>query len=437
MSATDLLDLPDHAELMIAEHREPHDGKFKPFAHPYYVLLRGFMHAHALHENISFPAGTFAPGAICMAYNFPKNLGTPKITTKYGIVSLGGNIPKSDVTKFCQQTGWPVPNLKVMAISGADTTTDPGGANVENNLDWQKCMEAWHFSYPTIPCDITLMIGPNTTNGIADTTTALVNLGCEVINISWGQALSQWSAAGITYTEAEFSAALAKGVVITPASGDNSLNDNTNSRTPDYPSASIYVWPVGGTSVTVNASGAYVSEEAWGDGVAGDEGGGGGFAVGTPIPIFQQGVVPGSYLGIPSSSANAAPKTGYQVYSDGAWGIVGGTSASAPLTASLFGVLISQGISMAGYQAKLYAARKTAFNDVHLGSNGDPAVIGWDNSTGNGSPNGPGFAAALGFGTVTPPPPIVPPPVTPPATGATIALSGPVVSGSTGTYKIS
>lgn len=101
---------------------------------------------------------------------------------------------------------------------------------------------------------------------------------------------------------------------------------------------------------------------------------------------------------------NADPQTGYQVWSDGTVGIVGGTSASAPFTAGLFGLALAMGGSSANYQAKLYAARKNAFNDVFTGSNGDPAGIGWDTSTGDGSPIGTEFVAVL-MGTIVPPPP--------------------------------
>ena len=402
----DILKLSSTDHLMIDEHAEPHDGNYKPFAHPYYQRLKGFMGARASLGHASFPPGTFAPGVAPKAYKFPSNLGIPtKSTTKYGIVSLGGNIPKSDVTSYCTQSKTLAPNLKVMAISGADTTNDPGGANVENNLDWQMILQAWNAAYPNVAADITMMIGPNSANGIADCVTALVKLGCTVISISWGAAKTQWTAASLTYTEAAFAAAKAKGVFIDAASGDNSANDDTGSKVLDYPSASVNAWGVGGTALTVNAAGEFVSEKAWGDGKPGDEGGGGGFDTTTPIPVFQQGVVSGSFRGGPDSSANADPQTGYQMYSDGKWLVIGGTSASAPLTAGLFGVVLAMGGTGVNFQMALYGARKTAFTDCTVGSNGDPAAIGWDPASGLGSPVGPGVAAALGVGTVIQPPP--------------------------------
>lgn len=389
---------------MIDEYAGLTEVNLKPFCHPYYQRLKGFMAPRTSHARATFPAGTFAPGQLPKAYKFPNNAGAPKVAVKFGIGSLGGNIPKSDIARFCADTGYPTPNLKVLAIAGANTQTDPGGANVENNLDWQCIMQAWHYAYPNVPCDITFVIGPNSDHGIADVTTALVNAGCKIVNWSWGAGKSQWSAESLTYTEAAFSAAVTRGCFLAAASGDNSVFDGTGKRTVDFPCASVNVWSVGGTSTSINAAGDFVGDKAWGDGKPGDAGGGGGFATDTPIPAYQQGVVSGSFRGVPDSSANADPRTGYQTYSDGAWNVIGGTSASSPLTCGLAGVILATGGDVKNFQTKLYAARKTCFTDCVVGSNGDAAVTGWDSATGLGSPIGSGIMTALGIGT--PPPPV-------------------------------
>ncbi len=382
-------------ELLIEELPGVAEANFKPFAHPYYQRLKGFMGARSAHANATFPKGTFAPKVVPKAYKFPVGTGTPK-PVKFGIISLGGNVPKSDVAKFCQDSGYPMPNLKLIALSGANTTNDPGGGNVENNLDWQMIMQAWHNAYPNVPCDITICFGPNTDKGIADCATQLAKIGCLVISISWGAAKPQWTPAAIAYHEAAFSAIVAMGVFIDAASGDNSIYDSTGKRAVDYPCASIYVNAVGGTSLAINGAGDYQSERAWGDGKPGDEGGGGGFATDTPIPPYQQGVVPGSFRGVPDLSANADPQTGYQIVSDGKWMVIGGTSASAPLIGGLAGVIMSMGGTFTDYHATLYVNRKMCFNDVTTGSNGDAAGVGWDTATGLGSPIGTAILEVLG-----------------------------------------
>ena len=116
------------------------------------------------------------------------------------------------------------------------------------------------------------------------------------------------------------------------------------------------------------------------------------------MPSYQQGVVPGSVRGVPDSSANADPASGYAIVANVKWMVVGGTSASTPLTAGYVAGVLSwmpEPISQAQLQALLYKAYKSAFNDITTGSDGAPATTGWDEATGCGSINGPGMAAAL------------------------------------------
>jgi hypothetical protein len=107
--------------------------------------------------------------------------------------------------------------------------------------------------------------------------------------------------------------------------------------------------------------------------------------------------------GCPDSSANADPATGYQIVTGGQWVVVGGTSASSPLTAGYVAACLSSSAGSVGDLAHLlYAARGTAFSDITTGSDGFPAVSGWDPATGLGSPNGPGLLAALTNGSIQP-----------------------------------
>lgn len=114
------------------------------------------------------------------------------------------------------------------------------------------------------------------------------------------------------------------------------------------------------------------------------------------MPEFQSGIVPGTHRGVPDSSANADPVSGWQMSANGSWTVVGGTSAASPFTAALIGVARSYHRIEAGLLTpRLYRNRETAVNDILLGSNGDRATPGWDPATGNGSPHGPAFIDAL------------------------------------------
>ncbi|MBD5655077.1 MAG: peptidase S53, partial [Candidatus Eremiobacteraeota bacterium] len=77
-------------------------------------------------------------------------------------------------------------------------------------------------------------------------------------------------------------------------------------------------------------------------------------------------------------------------------GVVGGTSAVAPLWAALVALLNAGAAKPAGFiNAQLYAG-PTALRDITSGNNGAfTAGPGWDACTGLGSPNGAKVAALL------------------------------------------
>ncbi len=244
----------------------------------------------------------------------------------------------------------------------------------------------------------------------------LMAAGIEVGSWSWGSAASSWSPAERAALAKAFADAVAASVCFCAASGDNSIDDGTQAPSSDYPCSDPNVWAVGGTRLTVGSDGSRTDEQAWGDGNPGDEGGGGGYDPTIPVPSWQKGIVPANApgRGVPDTSANADPNSGWQMSANGSWTVVGGTSAASPFTAAL--IAVAKGVAKAagsGVTApSVYAARATACNDVTEGSDGDTATVGWDPATGLGSPDGVGFVSvivswATGGSAVTPPP--VPP----------------------------
>ena len=101
--------------------------------------------------------------------------------------------------------------------------------------------------------------------------------------------------------------------------------------------------------------------------------------------------------GVPDVAGDADPQTGYVTLVDGQNGVIGGTSAVAPLWAALTALINQQaGKPIGFYNVQLYAQAKTAFNDITAGNNGAySAAPGWDACTGWGSPNGAQLATAL------------------------------------------
>ena len=106
----------------------------------------------------------------------------------------------------------------------------------------------------------------------------------------------------------------------------------------------------------------------------------------------------GSWRGTPDLAFNADPETPVWVYNsfygEGLWFIVGGTSVASP---SLAGVVNSAGSFAATTNAELSTiygnlGNSSVFTDIASGScgvyEGNLTVVGYDNCTGVGVPNG-------------------------------------------------
>jgi hypothetical protein len=115
---------------------------------------------------------------------------------------------------------------------------------------------------------------------------------------------------------------------------------------------------------------------------------------------------------VPDVSADADENPGYDVYWDGIWQPIGGTSAATPTWASLIaladassGCTSSVGFANPGLYAAARTAYATDFNDITSGNNnydgvsGYSAGPGYDMASGLGSPKGTALAATI-CGTV-------------------------------------
>jgi subtilase family serine protease len=191
------------------------------------------------------------------------------------------------------------------------------------------------------------------------------------------------------------------GVAVTASSGDSGYGVS-------WPASSQYVTAVGGTTLKKASNTRGWTETAW-------SGAGSGCSAYEPKPSWQHDTGCAKRT-VADVSAVADPATGVGVYDtynscgtssycdllislglvqglDG-WAAVGGTSASSPITASVYALAGNAGSTTSGSYPYAHTG---SLNDVTSGSNGScggsylcTAGPGYDGPTGLGTPNGTG-----------------------------------------------
>lgn len=202
-----------------------------------------------------------------------------------------------------------------------------------------------------------------------------VSLGAKYVSNSWGG--SEFS------DETTFDRYLDHpGVAITASTGDGFRGGA------QYPATSPYVTAVGGTSLNRSRSKRGWTETAWAVALSG-------CSAYESKPPWQSVTTGCAQRAAADVSAVADPATGvavYQTYGADGWWVGGGTSASAPIIASVYALAGTP--AEADYPASYPYARQHHLYDVTSGSNGHcgtpmcDAGTGWDGPTGLGTPNG-------------------------------------------------
>jgi hypothetical protein len=224
----------------------------------------------------------------------------------------------------------------------------------------------------------------------------------------------------------------AQGQSYFQASGDSDAYTSSqaldNSSQTTAPVDSTNITSVGGTTLTMNGSGAsYASETVWNWNNSGNPnvGSGGGISTYYTIPFWQKNVSMAANSGsttwrnIPDVALTA--DSVYVAYNNGGSGGFGGTSCAAPLWAGFTALVNQQSVAASGttvgfLNPALYAIASGAnynacFHDITTGNNigsGTPglfnAVAGYDLCTGLGTPNGINLINALApLASLTPP----------------------------------
>jgi kumamolisin len=346
---------------------------------------------------------SFNARQVAKAYNAPidKFDGTG---TTVGIIELGGAYSTGDLT----QAGFASGNVVAVGVDGGQLHPDPQGADGEVALDIQVVAGV------APGAKIRVYFAPNTDAGFIDAV-KLAAAECDTVSISWGGPENQWSPSSIKKFSSVLADARRKGVPVFAASGDNGSTDGTGANVVDYPAADPSAIGCGGTRLMVDATGQRNSETVWNDDPTQSATGGG-----------VSKVFPGRQ--VPDVAGNADPDTGYNIVVNGQRGVIGGTSAVAPLYAGCY-VLVKQAYGKAFDLLNTVLTNPTVCFDVTVGNNGGyKAGPGRDMTTGYGVVDWGRLLTVLVSGSQVPAPGGNPaPPPTPTVTempGCTALLRG-------------
>lgn len=295
----------------------------------------------------------------------------------------------------------PRPKFTVQLIDGGQNPQDPDKAGIEANLDIQYTVGLANGA----PTNF-ISSGISNMNGFINMANSLLyqEVPPSVLSISYGFIENQVSPNSARMLCNIFMQLGARGTSVIVASGDGGVAGSRPSATctrfvPAFPASCPWVTAVGATK---------------GQPEVGAELSAGGFSDIFAAPPYQADTVAGYLTGLGSVNQGRYNPKG-RAYPDisaqgvniaivlkGAETLVEGTSASAPIVASIVALLndklISKNGKPLGFLNPLLYSHPGIFNDItagnnpSCGTNGFPATAGWDPVTGLGTPNFPRFA---------------------------------------------
>ncbi len=389
--------------------------------------------------NSATPPLCYSPQQIYQAYDIQSllNAGTNGTGKTIAIIdAFQDPTVQPDLNLFDQQFGLPNTTVNVMAPNGLTpfNPNDPAqtGFAGEIGLD----VEWAHAIAPGATIDLILgNVQQETLQGeisalLQATQFAVQNKIGDVISQSWGAGESCVGANAIQQAHQIFTQAQAQGQTVFASAGDSGAavvqcdangNPVTEAQGVNYPESDPMVTSVGGTTLALNNNN-YGSEVTWNDSAQGDGATGGGFSTIFAQPTYQQGIVQNNMRATADVSFDADPLTGVPVVSSeimpGQTVLIpiGGTSVGSPVWAGVTALIDqAQGADVGFLNPALYQISQSntygqAFHDITTGNNtftfqnangqvqtvnGFPAMTGWDNPTGVGTPDVANLAQVL------------------------------------------
>jgi kumamolisin len=376
--------------------------------------------------------GSFSPPEVARLYNFPQSLdGTGQCI---GLIELndintstnqvtGAGFNASDLQTFFSNLNLPIPQVVTLSTDGGANKPGP-----DPNSDGEVTLDIEVAGAIAPGAKIAVYFAPNTSQGFIDALAQAIHDADNaptVVSISWGGSEDSQPQQFLDGLEEILEDAATLGVTVCCAAGDNGSADmpTNDSDNPwdgaphvDFPASSSFALACGGTKLVASGM-TIVDEEVWNEGPQGGAGGGGvsnkfarpAYQASLAIPVSPNGK---NGRGVPDVSGDADPQTGYQIILDGNPGVVGGTSAVAPLWAGLVACinqrLVSIGSNPVGFfNPVIYdspIANGGVFHDVVSGTNDITGTLngrytagpGWDPASGLGTPDGTKLLMALG-----------------------------------------
>lgn len=338
---------------------------------------------HVSTDRAITPKALSLPTNVRIAYglNTISSTGTGQIIAIVDAYAMTTSAVQNDLNSFCTRYSIPTTTIvsKIMTNSSGKQPTVNAGWGLEICLDVQYA----HVLAPGATIMLVQAYSASFTDMMAAVTYA-INNGATVVSMSWG---SNEFAAQTTYG-ALFKPTnnLGKPVTYLASSGDVG-------GIMSWPCASMNVVGVGGTTLTMSATGQRLSETAW-------NGSGGGVSLVEPIQTYQKtyGLL-GTKRQCPDVSFLGDPNTGVPVCYAGKYYQVGGTSLSCPCMAGVIAIAnqlrmaaSKKTLSTAAILTYLYGTKTngkyaTVFFDIIVGAAGTfTTKSGFDNITGLGSP---------------------------------------------------
>jgi kumamolisin len=354
------------------------------------------MHPHIILNSTSGAGAPFEPSQLAQAYD-ASTLYNDNITGSGQTIAIViDTFPlMSDLTAFWTDFGVnrgsstvtfiQVVSGRLAAPSGEETldtewsSSIAPGANVRvyasRNLDFSNIDRVYAKIYSDV-----------TTNP---------SLNIHQMTMSFGAAEADVATSQLTTDDQFFAELTAAGVTVFASSGDVGASPSSSGvangpvATPETPASDPNVAGVGGTSLTVDASGNESSEVVWND----SEGAtGGGISTFFAKPSWQTGtgVSTTANRQVPDIASAADPETGAYLILNGTSLEIGGTSWSSPTWAG-FCALFNQARANAGSGTlgllgpDLYPLIGTAnFRDITSGNNDFESTSGFGFSAGTG-----------------------------------------------------